>query len=58
MRQLVYRQELQKHMMSHRLPLADIAGFVFVSWAACATSNTIHILIALGGVFSKVDSYE
>lgn len=35
--------------------MAQVTGPVFVRWAACATTDAVHILIAFGGILSKVD---
>lgn len=37
------------------LPMTGITRAVLVLRTAIASSNPIHILIALGGVFSKID---
>lgn len=36
-------------------PVTQVAGPVFVRRAACASADAVHILIAFGGVLSKVD---
>lgn len=37
-------------------PVAHVAGAVFVGGTSCAATDPIHVLIALGGVLSKVDA--
>ena len=36
--------------------MAEVAGTVFVSGAACAPSYPVHILVTLGGVLCKIDA--
>ena len=41
--------------MSSQLPVAQVAGAVFVRWAACASTDSVDVLIALWGVLCEVD---
>lgn len=49
-------EEKQKeNRMQGKQPVAQVAGSVFMRRASRAAADTVDILIALGGVFCKVD---
>lgn len=35
--------------------MAHVAGAVFVGRTSCASTNPVHVLVAFGGVLSKID---
>lgn len=41
---------------SQKLPVAQVAGSVFVCWAASASTNAVDVLIAFWGVLCKIDT--
>lgn len=45
----------QIQILSRDLPVANIARSIFVNWTPSSTSNSIHILIAFGRIFSKIN---
>lgn len=40
------------------LPLAGVARSVLVHRATCTSSNAIHVLVAFGGILSKVNACQ
>lgn len=45
----------QNQILSRDLPVANIARSIFVNWTSSSTTNSIHILIAFGRIFSKIN---
>lgn len=52
---MVYNIQWQNQIILKNLPVANVTRSIFVIWTPSATSNSIHILIAFGRIFSKIN---